>query len=221
MSSWRSFDLIARPYRALEYLTLGRSLERTRLHLLPRLLHSRNALVLGDGDGRFLSHLLVANPYLNATAVDISAEMLRLLRERCSPNAERLRTHQADALSFIPPAEAHYDLVVTHFFLDCLTQSALNYLIAGIAPSLTPNALWVVSDFRIPSGFMRRPSQILIRSLYLAFRILTKLPARQLPDHAKTLYAAGFTCIARQFFLAGVLTTELWQRRKPSSEAGS
>ena len=57
-----NFDLIARPYRWLEYLTFGPTLQQTRLHYLPALLHSRNALVLGDGDGRFIAALLAANP---------------------------------------------------------------------------------------------------------------------------------------------------------------
>ncbi|MCU1248095.1 MAG: methyltransferase type 12 [Edaphobacter sp.] len=59
-----SFDRIARPYHWLEYLTLGKALERCRNHHLPQLLDRRHALVLGDGDGRFLAQLLKQNPNL-------------------------------------------------------------------------------------------------------------------------------------------------------------
>jgi len=208
-----NFDHIARPYRWLEYLTLGRALEHCRLHYLPSLLKRKRALVLGDGDGRFLAQLLAQNPRLHADAIDISATMLQLLRERSealAPNASaRLTTHQANALNC--PLDPPYDLIVTHFFLDCLTQPDLETLINRITPTLCPQALWLVSDFEIPTGPMRFPSKILVRALYLAFRILTGLRTTQLPDHTTPLQQAGLTRIAHRHRLAGLLITELWQ----------
>ncbi|MBB5328678.1 class I SAM-dependent methyltransferase [Tunturiibacter gelidoferens] len=208
-----NFDHIARPYRWLEYITLGRALEQCRLHYLPSLLKRKRALVLGDGDGRFLAQLLAQNPRLHADAIDTSATMLQLLRERCealAPNASaRLNTHQSDALTC--PLDPSYDLIVTHFFLDCLTQPELGTLITRIAPTLSPQAVWLVSDFQIPTGPMRLPAKILVRTLYLAFRILTGLRTTQLPDHASPLQQAGLTRIAHRHRLAGLLITELWQ----------
>ncbi|MBB5337952.1 class I SAM-dependent methyltransferase [Tunturiibacter gelidoferens] len=208
-----NFDLIARPYRWLEYITLGRALEDCRLHYLPSLLKRKQALVLGDGDGRFLAQLLAENPHLRADAIDTSAAMLLLLRKRCeglAPNAStRLKTHQANALTC--PLDGPYDLIVTHFFLDCLTQPDLENLVNRIAPTLAPKALWLVSDFHIPSGPMRLPAKVLVRTLYLAFRILTGLRTARLPDHATSLQQAGLTRIAHRHRLAGILVTELWQ----------
>jgi SAM-dependent methyltransferase len=213
-----NFDHIARPYRWLEYLTLGRALERCRLHYLPAVLHQNRALILGDGDGRFLAQLLAQNPHRQADAVDTSATMLKLLRRRCekaSPNIPlRLQIHHTSALTFCPPQGEKYDLVVTHFFLDCLTQPDLELLISRIAPNLTPGALWLLSDFRVPSsGLMHFTAKLIVRFLYLAFRILTGLRTKHLPDHATALAHAGLTKISHQHQLAGLLTTELWQLR--------
>ena len=173
----------------------------------------RRALVLGDGDGRFLAYLLARNPRLHADAVDLSPAMLRLLRlraEAATPTAaSRLATHTADALAFHPSASC--DLVVTHFFLDCLTQPELDILVARTVPHLEPGALWLLSDFRIPPGSLRLPASILIRTLYLAFRLLTGLRAAHLPDHASPLHLAGLFLVARHRSLLGILTTELWQ----------
>jgi SAM-dependent methyltransferase len=207
------FDLIARPYRWLEYLILGSALERCRTHFLPALLDRRRALVLGDGDGRFLARLLSANSTLHADAVDISAAMLALLRHRCeaapSNAAGRLETHNTSALEFEPTR--CYDLVVAHFFLDCFTQAELEALITRLTPHLEPGALWLVSDFRIPAGPLSPFAHLLVRGLYLAFRILTGLRTTRLPDHVAVLNT-GFTCIAQYRSLGGLLTTELWQR---------
>ena len=207
------FNLIARPYRWLEYLTLGTALESCRNHYLPQL-HNRNrAFILGDGDGRFLAQLLKQNQHLRADAVDISTTMLQLLRKRCAaatPNADtRLRTHHANALTL--PLEGPYDLVVTHFFLDCLTQPDLESLITRITPHMNPNALWLISDFHIPPNSLRFPAKLLVRGLYLAFRILTGLRTNTLPDHDTPLTQSGLTRISQHHRLSGLLTTELWQ----------
>jgi SAM-dependent methyltransferase len=207
-----NFDLIARPYRWLEYVTFGRALSRCRTHFLPKLAGCRNALVLGDGDGRFLARLLSANPQLRADAVDTSAVMLRLLTRRAhaahATAAARLRSHQTAASAFAPAGP--YDLIVTHFFLDCLTQAELNALTNRVAPHLAANALWLVSDFRIPASLLHLPARILVRSLYLAFRLLTGLRTTHLPDHASALRASGLTLAAEHHSLAALLTSEMW-----------
>ncbi|WP_348268565.1 class I SAM-dependent methyltransferase [Edaphobacter paludis] len=204
-----NFNSIARPYRWLEYLTLGRALERCRLHFLPLLLDQKRALVIGDGDGRFLASLMAANHHIQVDAVDTSATMLELLSKRCKGSTTRLQIHNTSALTFAPTGP--YDLVVTHFFLDCLAQPDLEALVNRIAPTLSPGALWLISDFRIPSGSMRLPGRIIVRTLYLAFRLLTGLRTTHLPDHAAPLIQAGLTRIGHHHSLAGLLTTELWQ----------
>lgn len=209
MSTETNFNRIARPYRWLEYLTLGRALERCRLHFLPLLLYQKSALVIGDGDGRFLAALLAANPHIHADAVDSSAKMLQLLSHRCKANSTRINIHHANALAFTPADSC--DLVVTHFFLDCLTQCELEGLITRVTPALRPGSLWLISDFRIPPGMMRLPALVFVRSLYLAFRIITGLRTTRLPNHATTLSKAGLNRIAQHRSLGGLLTTELWK----------
>lgn len=204
-----NFDRVARLYRWFEYAALGPLLTLARNHYLPALAGCKQALILGDGDGRFTARLLAAHPHLQAHAVDLSRAMLRLLKARARAGT-RLYTHHANALTFTPTTSP--DLVVTHFFIDCLTQPQLNSLIAHLAPALAPQALWLVSEFRIPQGFLKHPTRVYIRLLYLAFRILTGLRVTHLPDHATPLCAAGFTRIATHHRLFGILTTELWQR---------
>ncbi|ADW68038.1 class I SAM-dependent methyltransferase [Granulicella tundricola] len=208
MTNEPNFDLLARPYRWLEYLTLGPLLQKTRLHHLPALKDCIRALILGDGDGRFTAALLAQNLRLQADAVDLSPAMLALLRKRAQPFAARLTTHQQNVLTLTPTAAP--DLVVTHFLLDCLTQPELDSLVLRLVPTLQPGALWLVSDFRIPPGLLHWPARLYIRALYLAFRVLTNLRPTQLPDFAQAFQSAGLHRIAQHHRLFGLLTTELW-----------
>ncbi len=203
-----NFDRVARLYRWAEYATLGRVLERTRTHHLPALAGRRQAYLLGDGDGRFTAALLARYPQLQAHAVDLSPRMIALLRARtASPN---LRTTVADALTLTPtPAP---DLIITHFFLDCLTQSQVEALIPHLTHHAQPDTLWLVSEFHAPPGPLHHAARLYIRALYLAFRILTGLRVTRVPDYETPLARAGFHLIARKAYLFGLLQTTLWHR---------
>jgi SAM-dependent methyltransferase len=208
-----NFDRIAAIYRWAEYATLGPILERVRTHLLPHLGDPRRALVLGDGDGRFLEQLLRRYPDCDALAVDTSAAMLQRLTRRCRhvPHPVRIRTLHASALTIDPPPGA--DLVVTHFLLDCFTQPQVDALATRLSAQLAPGALWLLSDFALPSNPLLRPlARLYITALYTAFRLLTGLRVRQLPDPQSALLRAGFRRSIRRSFLGGLLYTELWQR---------
>jgi hypothetical protein len=212
-----NFDPVARLYRWAEYLALGPLLTRTRNHFLPQLSSSRQAFVLGDGDGRFLATLLRRNRTLDALAVDSSLRMLHLLRHRCRFAGHRLQTLHASALATAPPPNT--DLIVTHFFLDCLTQPELDHLAQQLAHAAQPGTLWLLSDFAIPTAALLKPlAAAYIRGLYFAFRILTGLRVTRLPDPQSALAAAGFTPIARHSLCRGLLFTELWQLKPPADE---
>jgi len=102
-------------------------------------------------------------------------------------------------------------LVVAHFFLDCLSTREVFTLVERIRHILAPGALWIVSEFAVPPGwFGRLIAEPIVRSLYLAFGLLTGLRPRALPDHASALRTAGFTPIERRTRLGGLLVSELW-----------
>ena len=205
-----TFDHIARPYRWLEYLSFGPLLEHCRSYRLPQLVNARRALVLGDGDGRFLARLLKENHELEADVVDLSPAMLRLLGQRvaAAEASERVTLHQTNALDFAPAGV--YDLVVTHFFLDCFDNEELGELVTRIRPHLAREAVWVVSEFAIPSNLALLPAQIIVGGLYLAFGVLTGLRIRRLPDYASVLTSAGLTLREKRSWLWGLLVSEVW-----------
>jgi ubiquinone/menaquinone biosynthesis C-methylase UbiE len=213
-SAQANFDRIAHLYRWAEYLCLGPWLSRTRNHFLPQLIGARHALVLGDGDGRFLARLLHRAPQVNVIAVDTSAVMLRLLGRRCAFANDRLRLLRCSATALPPTLDlSSTDLIVTHFFLDCLSAAELAALAQRLSSSTSSSCLWVISDFSVPE---RQPWRLLarvyIRLLYLAFRLLTGLQPQELPDIEGAMQGAGFHRIARAERLRGLLFSELWQR---------
>lgn len=219
-----NFDRVARIYRWMEYLSFGTMLERCRFRFLHNCGQSRQALILGDGDGRFTARLFAVNPTLRVDAVDLSQAMLTQLEQRAArvikrsapipqPEEIRLRTICADVRQFSPP-DKEYDLVVSHFFLDCLKYPEVEELMERTVPRLAPQSLWLVSEFSIPeNGWRRIAARLLIRWLYFAFRKMTRLQVREIPDYSAVLTRYGFRRRQHSLFLGGILSAELWERK--------
>jgi ubiquinone/menaquinone biosynthesis C-methylase UbiE len=211
-----NFDPVAKAYRWMEYLSFGPFLERCRETYLARLTTARRALVLGDGDGRFLACLLAINPSLEVDVVDSSGSMLRVLQSRIGGHPQ-VRLHHVDALAWEPAGT--YDLIVTHFFLDCFFPAQVEQLFDRVLPHAQPGAQWVISEFAIPANrLLALLAGALVAMLYRTFFVLTGLQVRKLPDYSIPLRERGLLLAGERPYLAGLLTAQLWSLREVTNE---
>ncbi len=194
-------DPIARWYRWIEYAGFGQTLERRREAFLNDVSDVRRVLALGDGDGRALAALLASAPQACVDYIDVSARMLELARERAG--SEHVNYRNQDART-APLLAAEYDLIVTHFFLDCFDENDLGPLIARLSAAAAPRSRWLISEFR-GNGW-------LVRTLYLFFRVMTGLRTRRLVDHHPLLELHGFRLVRHEEAWRGLLASELWER---------
>ena len=208
-------DRIAGCYRWLEYLVFGRALERRRREYLDEVENARSVLLLGDGDGRFTAELVDRNRAGIIDSVDLSPRMLALAKQRISEgSAARLHFWHDDARTMELPRE--YDLIVSHFFLDCFTSQELDSLIGRISAAARPKARWILSEFRLPdSGIWRFAGGALIQVMYWFFHIATGLKTNRAPDYRAAFTGQGFRCIRSRSTLGGLLASELWEKGDP------
>ena len=197
-------DPIARWYARLEYLGFGSALERRRNAFLPKVADAKRILVLGEGDGRFLVKLVEQNVHASIDYVDLSAKMLELARARAGD--DRVTYRQANALDVQLP-ENELDLIVTHFFLDCLNEKQARALVASLTLAARPRAQWLISEFRGRSSWAR----VIVRLLYLFFRMTTGLRANRLIDHHSMLLKNGWRLEREETERFGLVASELWR----------
>lgn len=209
-------DPIARIYRLGEVLVFGHKLEHCRNEYLDELKNCKHALLLGDGDGRFLCSLLRQAPQIEVDYVELSGKMIAQARSRLvrldEQMQQRVRFHQADL--FEMPLQANsFDLICSHFLLDCLTTEETRRLADVMRHVTKTRALWIVSDFQLPSGRWRRlHARVWVKALYLLFRITTGLRTQRLPSYRSSMQDAGFSLLKNRDRFAGMLTAQLWQR---------
>jgi ubiquinone/menaquinone biosynthesis C-methylase UbiE len=209
-------DRLARIYRWLEYLRYGKALERCRATMLPQIAQARRVLILGDGDGRFSTAFLAHNQTARVASLEISGQMIAVARRRLNAASHRGSsriTFRQDDIRTTPQPGDGYDLVVTHFFFDVFSTSELRAIIDRVSRWTTPDALWLVSEFDLPSsGWHRTHARFWLKTMYTFFRITTNLRNQHLPDWRPLMEEAGFIARKQTQYQNGFIVSELWQR---------
>lgn len=206
---------LARWYRWIEYAAFGRALELCRFTFLPQIASAHRVLILGEGDGRALERLLTVAPAACFDVAELSPEMIALAR-RCTNNSDRVSFRCGDARAEIWPA-AHYDAIVTHFFLDCFDETDALRLIRQLANTLTPDGIWLISEFAVPkAGWQRLHAQIWVWTMYRFFRVTTNLSPKSLPPIEALMREAGMRRLEQEKRRNGLIVSEIWRHANPA-----
>jgi ubiquinone/menaquinone biosynthesis C-methylase UbiE len=190
-----SFDLVAPHYRWLETIAFGNALQRARTRWIDTISRPKRTLIVGEGDGRFLCELVRAYPKIDVDCIDASEAMLQLARARLRRMHPESFSHvhfvREDILKWSP--RKSYDLLVTHFVLDCFPGSELQAIIAKLASAAEPAAVWLIADFTIPrKRFARAHARLWLRMMYAFFRATAGIAAKELIDPVPYLDGYGF-----------------------------
>ncbi len=210
-----SFDRLAGHYGWMEVVLAGEKLQRCRTAFLREVGNRERVLIVGEGNGRFLAECRRTLARAQIMCVDASGRMLTLAEERLRRlglNVGEVEFVQADALEWRAPAKA-FDLVVTHFFLDCFRPEQVRRVVDALAAAAKPDAAWLLADFRVPeSGALRYRALMIHRLMYFFFRAATRLPARRLTEPDGFLAAHNFKLLKREVCEWGLLHSDRWER---------
>jgi len=214
-----NFDRVARSYRLLETLAFGQALQRARVFGLSRLEAPARALIVGEGNGRFLCQLLQSHPAIEIDCVDSSEKMLGMARKRMideqPDRVQQVRFWQEDIRAWRSPA-ANYDLVVTHFFLDCFKENEIAEIVEALSRSAAADSVWLLADFSTARGFIPKiHASIWLWLMHRFFRAFAGISARFLTDPSPFLEAHGFSRQERRSWKQGLVKSELWRRSRP------
>ena len=208
-----SFDLLAPHYRWMEWVLAGGKLQRCRTAFLHSLPAPRRALLLGEGNGRFLVELIRAHPGVEIVCVDASRKMLECARarlQRSGLGTGSVEFVHANILEWSPKPH-QFDLIVSHFFLDCFRPEQLAGIMDRLSTAAAPEAQWLLADFREPpAGWARWRARLILETMYLFFRRFTKLPAARLTAPDPLLERHGFVLNQRRLFEWGLLHSDWW-----------
>ena len=203
-----TFDLIASSYPLLEQTIFGSTLSRSRKLFAGRVTEGNNILLIGEGNGRFLLEIVKQTSSASFTVVDSSAKMLAAAARRIETidRCARIELIHADILEWKSPA-AHFDRIVTHFFLDLFTPDQISRIVEKISRLATKDTLWINIDFT--SAGQRLRQRLLMWAQYRFFRIAAGIEAPRLFDSLPYIRQAGWEILERRSLESGWISAHL------------
>lgn len=210
----RGFDRLAPIYDPLADLAFAGRIHASQIALLPKLHPARRVLVMGGGNGRFLCELLASGHADHAVSIDASSVMTE--RTRAALRAIDL-VDRADlrvgGLETLGEAE-HFDLIVTHCYLDLFEAQELDGVLDRLSEALLPKGQWLFSDFTTTGeGLPRIAKRAVVTTLYTFFRLTCGLKTRSLPDFDAAFVRRGFREVAKASAAAGLLKAAILERQ--------
>jgi hypothetical protein len=156
----------------------------------------------------------VAVPYrwLETVAFGAQLQQARVTLAQREVGAAQATFIEAD-IQTVTLSRNSYDLIVTHFLLDCFSEETLSPLIGRLADAATAEAHWLIADFCHPRrGWRRFRARVFIATMYFFFRVAAGIEARRLVDYRPLLRAQGFKCRDEMILPNEMICSELWQR---------
>jgi len=194
-------------YDRLSALVYGKALIKAQVYLLEFIEPGNKILLVGGGTGRILEEIAKTYPSgLEITYVEIAPKMVELSKERnCGRNAVIFIT---DAVENVNLSD-DFDVVFTPFLFDNFKEENFQKLFAHIHQSLKSGGLWLNTDFQLTGKWWQH---ILLRSMFIFFRLICKIEGNRLPDIKKCFADHGYGLIDEQTFYGEFILSSAYRR---------
>lgn len=194
-----NYDNIARYYDFLSRLVFRTTQRDAQTALLPFIEKNSTVLIAGGGTGWILEEMAKTCPAgLHIYYVEISANMIALAKER---------KYQQHKVTFINMAVEDFgglpsdtfDVIMTPFLFDNFSKERVKPVFLHLHNMLRPGGKWLFTDFhyqKVAPLWQR----VLLRSMYVFFRILCRVEADALADIEPLFRDYHYTALYEAFY---------------------
>ena len=196
------YNKIARFCDLLSRLVYGKSLIRSQRCLLSLIPAGSSVLVVGGGTGWILEDISkLAQPGISVTYVELSASMIRLAKKRALGN---LRV-DFDCQPFETyEGKQKFDCLFTAYFLDNFSSVQLPAIFQKLSGLLKEGGIWLYADFVDQKKGGPVWQKLLLKLMYLFFRISCGIEATELADPVP-LFASTYLPVFERTDFSGFL----------------
>lgn len=203
-----NYNNSARFYDQLSRIVYGQALVDAQLYLLKFVPPNSSVLIVGGGTGWILEELSnIHYSGLDITYVEISSRMTALSKKR-NTGINKV-TFINDAIEHTP-ADAEYDVVITPFLFDNFTEETLEKTFSHIHNQLKPKGLWLCTDFQLTGPLWQK---ILLKSMYLFFKILCGIETLSMPDIKNQFVKNGYRPLTAKSFYGRFIISTRYQKQ--------
>jgi ubiquinone/menaquinone biosynthesis C-methylase UbiE len=193
-------------YDLLSRIVYGRALINAQVYLLQYIPANSDILIVGGGTGWILEELAkLYSSGLKITYVEVSANMI--VRSKKRKTGLNKVGFINDAIENVVLAN-DFDVIITPFLFDNFTEQTLQRVFNHLHPLLKSKGIWLNCDFQLMGKWWQR---ILLKSMFLFFKLLGSVEASRLPDIEAQFHQHGYEPIAQQNFFGDFIVSKVYK----------
>jgi len=209
-----NYDLIAKIYDPLSRLVFRKSQLKAQTDQLKYISSGNNLLIAGGGTGWILEEISKIYPSgLQITYLEISAEMIRMARERDTGENQVTYIH-AGAADF--QAGRKYDVILTGFLFDNFQSAEAMQVFTQFDKMIAPEGYWLYTDFQSDISKQTWWQKILLKTMYVFFNLVSGVKAKKVPDLSSDFQCAGYQIVNSKVYYNGFIQAVSF-RKTPKS----
>lgn len=190
-----NYDLIAKNYDSLSRLIFKNAIVKAQKVLLTFIDPPCNILLAGGGTGWILEEMAKSYPKgIRLTYVDSSAKMIEIAGRRDFGENE-IVFKKGDIEEY--NSSEMFDIVMTPFLYDNFTPEKAERVFDRLDKLLIPGGILLYSDFKIDTGANAFWQKILLKVMYLFFRMVSKVETDRLPGLESIASRKSYQVISR------------------------
>ena len=195
-------------YDVLAHFIFGKAINKSQTCFLKLINPGSSILIIGGGTGWILDEIteLQANG-LEIVYVEKSSKMINAARKRLTGLNKVLFVNKAIENSKL---DKSFDIVITSFFFDSLSNSTIDTVFEKLAVNLSPGGIWLYSDFIEPKKLWHK---LLLSVMYQFFKVVCKIEAGNLPDLTLLFNKFNLDLIEEKSFYGNFITGRIYKSR--------
>ena len=204
-----NYDRAAVFYDRVSKLVFGSAIDNAQKELVKFPFSGNRIIIAGGGTGLLLEELAkMPIASLQITFVELSEKMLQLARRR---NAGHHKVTFVRSAIEDFPLQHEFDVVITPFLFDNFNAVKAKHVFDHLDKMVSPGGIWLFADFYLAA---RAPvwQRLLLRLMYLFFKIIAKVEARRLPEIDHLFHAARYNCRKNNFFYKGFIHAKVFEK---------
>jgi ubiquinone/menaquinone biosynthesis C-methylase UbiE len=192
-----NYDPVARYYDFLSYLVFGQAEINAQIEMFGYIPPRSRVLIIGGGTGWILEKIAAVHPSgLHITYVECSSRMMEMSRKR-NYGHNKVGFFQLPIEEFV--AAAPFDCILTGFVFDNFSADKAAAVVRHLDLMLREGGYWLYADFYLPKRKQKLWKAVLLKSMYIAARIICKVEAGELPDMESIFGDVGYTQLYTSF----------------------
>jgi len=204
-----NYNKIAKYYDFIARLVYQGSLVKAQVFLVKNIPAKSSVLIVGGGTGWILEEIAkIHSTGLSITYLEISSEMIALAKKKdCKQNEVHFICGAVE--NYVD--EKKYDIIFTAFLFDNFLPDKIKIVFGKLNEILKKDGVWLFADFVNDKRKNPLWQRVLLKTMYLFFRIFCNIEAQELIDMNDFFYD-NYTKTNEAFFYAGFIRSIVYKR---------